>query len=90
MDVLQESQINIYKTHLNIHSVIFCLNYVLQSLSLDWARNIGGSSLLHINSYASISYTILDSAYFYLYPCPLSYMVVLMILLYILYNANTI
>ena len=89
MDVLQKSQINIYKTYLNIHSVIFYLNYVLQSLSLDWARNIGGSSL-HINSYASISYTILDSAYFYLYPCPLSYIVVLMILLYVLYNANTI
>ena len=68
MDVLQESQINIYKTHLNgffiTHSVIFCLNYVLQSLSLDWARNIGGTCLLHINSYDSISYTILDSVYF--------------------------
>lgn len=51
LDVSQASQSNIYKTHLNVHSVRFSLNSMLQNHPTASARNVEGTSLLYINSY---------------------------------------
>ena len=50
---------------------------MLQRHLIPWAKkNVGGTSLLHINAYDSVSYRLLDSVYFDLYPFPLSNIVV--------------